>query len=72
MTSDAPILAPPAAASDPPDPRRWLTLIILLLAGFMNLLDVSSGTDSLLVFRLVRLPRVAVLRRLLLKAAHVF
>jgi len=41
MTSDAPILAPPAAASDPPDPRRWLTLIILLLAGFMNLLDVS-------------------------------
>src|SRR5690242_1747436 len=41
MTSDAPILASPAAASDPPDPRRWLTLIILLLAGFMNLLDVS-------------------------------
>jgi hypothetical protein len=50
MTSDAPILAPPAAASDPPDPRRWLTLIILLLAGFMNLLDVSSRTDSLPVF----------------------
>jgi hypothetical protein len=42
MTSDAPILAPPAAASERPDPRRWLTLVILLLAGFMNLLDVSS------------------------------
>jgi EmrB/QacA subfamily drug resistance transporter len=24
-----------------PDPRRWLTLVILLLAAFMNLLDVS-------------------------------
>ena len=23
------------------DPRRWLTLTILLLAAFMNLLDVS-------------------------------
>jgi EmrB/QacA subfamily drug resistance transporter len=41
MTSDAPILAPSAAASEHPDPRRWLTLVILLLAGFMNLLDVS-------------------------------
>src|ERR1700745_189152 len=41
MTSDAPILAPPAAAGEQADPRRWLTLIILLLAAFMNLLDVS-------------------------------
>src|SRR5260370_2590641 len=41
MTSDAQILAPPAAASEGADPRRWLTLIILLLAAFMNLLDVS-------------------------------
>jgi EmrB/QacA subfamily drug resistance transporter len=41
MTSDAPILAPPAAAGELADPRRWLTLIILLLAAFMNLLDVS-------------------------------
>src|SRR6201997_4399303 len=41
MTSDAQILARPAAAGDPPDPRRWLTLVILLLAAFMNLLDVS-------------------------------
>ena len=40
MSSDAQILAPPAAASQA-DPRRWLTLVILLLAGFMNLLDVS-------------------------------
>src|SRR5499433_172666 len=41
MTSDAQILAPPATAGEGPDPRRWLTLIILLLAAFMNLLDVS-------------------------------
>jgi EmrB/QacA subfamily drug resistance transporter len=41
MTSDAQILARPAAAGDGPDPRRWLTLVILLLAAFMNLLDVS-------------------------------
>jgi EmrB/QacA subfamily drug resistance transporter len=41
MTSDAQILAPRLAAGDGVDPRRWLTLIILLLAAFMNLLDVS-------------------------------
>ncbi|MGP7998466.1 MAG: MFS transporter [Streptosporangiaceae bacterium] len=41
MTSDAPILAPEVAADEHADPRRWLTLVILLLAGFMNLLDVS-------------------------------
>src|SRR5215475_8339999 len=41
MTSDAQILARPAATGDSPDPRRWLTLVILLLAAFMNLLDVS-------------------------------
>src|SRR5215468_1491880 len=41
MTSDAQILARPAATGDSADPRRWLTLIILLLAAFMNLLDVS-------------------------------
>ena len=41
MTSDVPILAPPAAGGEQADPRRWLTLVILLLAGFMNLLDVS-------------------------------
>src|SRR5580693_8088179 len=41
MTSDAPILAPAASAGEQADPRRWLTLVILLLAGFMNLLDVS-------------------------------
>src|ERR1700721_3454532 len=41
MATDPEILAPQAAAGDQPDPRRWLTLIILLLAAFMNLLDVS-------------------------------
>ena len=41
MTSDAQILARPPAVGDSPDPRRWLTLVILLLAAFMNLLDVS-------------------------------
>src|SRR2546423_311181 len=41
MTSDAQILARPAATGDSPDPRRRLTLVILLLAAFMNLLDVS-------------------------------
>jgi EmrB/QacA subfamily drug resistance transporter len=39
MSSDAEILAPAAAGK--PDPRRWLTLAILLLAAFMNLLDIS-------------------------------
>src|SRR5579863_9622283 len=41
MTSDAQILAPRPVSGDQPDPRRWLTLAILLLAAFMNLLDVS-------------------------------
>ena len=41
MTSDTQILAPPATTADTADPRRWLTLVILLLAAFMNLLDVS-------------------------------
>ena len=45
MTSDAQILASPAstdtAKGEEADPRRWLTLLILLLAAFMNLLDVS-------------------------------
>ena len=41
MTSDPQILAPPPAAGEVADPRRWLTLVILLLAAFMNLLDVS-------------------------------
>jgi EmrB/QacA subfamily drug resistance transporter len=41
MTSDAQILAPPPASGEQADPRRWLTLTILLLAAFMNLLDVS-------------------------------
>src|SRR5712691_3827806 len=40
MSSDAQILAPPATSGQA-DPRRSLTLVILLLAGFMNLLDVS-------------------------------
>ena len=41
MASDSQILAPPSLSGDQPDPRRWLTLVILLLAAFMNLLDVS-------------------------------
>jgi EmrB/QacA subfamily drug resistance transporter len=38
VSSDPQILAPPVEG---PDPRRWLTLVVLLLAAFMNLLDVS-------------------------------
>jgi EmrB/QacA subfamily drug resistance transporter len=41
MSSDAQILASPATAGETPDPRRWLTLVILLLTAFMNLLDIS-------------------------------
>jgi EmrB/QacA subfamily drug resistance transporter len=41
MSSDAQILAPPPDRGEAADPRRWLTLTILLLAAFMNLLDVS-------------------------------
>ena len=41
MATDAQILAPDGAVSDSPDPRRWLTLVVLLLAAFMNLLDIS-------------------------------
>ncbi|MEX6505912.1 MFS transporter [Jiella sp. M17.18] len=29
------------AAAGEPDPRRWLTLAVLLIAGFMNLIDVT-------------------------------
>jgi EmrB/QacA subfamily drug resistance transporter len=41
MASDSQILAPSGLPSDHPDPRRWLTLAVLLLAAFMNLLDIS-------------------------------
>src|SRR6185437_14608461 len=44
MNSDPQILTPETPAADTsaaPDPRRWLTLGILLLAAFMNLLDIS-------------------------------
>src|SRR5580692_8938266 len=45
MSSDAEILPPQAAAGaaakDPADPRRWAALVVMLLAAFMNLLDVS-------------------------------
>ena len=41
MSADPQILALPASGSDRPDPRRWLTLAVLLLAAFMNLLDIS-------------------------------
>jgi EmrB/QacA subfamily drug resistance transporter len=41
MAADPQILAPPRGPGDQSDPRRWLTLGVLLLAAFMNLLDVS-------------------------------
>ncbi len=41
MATDAQILAPHDGAGDSLDPRRWLTLVVLLLAAFMNLLDIS-------------------------------
>jgi EmrB/QacA subfamily drug resistance transporter len=41
MSSDAQILTPEAPPDGAADPRRWLTLVILLLAAFMNLLDIS-------------------------------
>jgi EmrB/QacA subfamily drug resistance transporter len=41
MTSDAPILPASAAGREQADPRRWAALIVLLLAAFMSLLDVS-------------------------------
>jgi EmrB/QacA subfamily drug resistance transporter len=41
MSSDAQILAPAVPPDEAADPRRWLTLVILLLAAFMNLLDIS-------------------------------
>jgi MFS family permease len=41
MTTDPQILASRGVAGDKPDPRRWLTLAVLLLAAFMNLLDIS-------------------------------
>ena len=30
-----------AETATPPDPRRWLSLAILLIANFMNLIDVT-------------------------------
>jgi EmrB/QacA subfamily drug resistance transporter len=41
MSTDPQILASRGVAGDQPDPRRWLTLAVLLLAAFMNLLDIS-------------------------------
>ncbi len=52
MSSDAEILPPPAgeragakagasASAGTADPRRWAALVVMLLAAFMNLLDVS-------------------------------
>lgn len=44
MSSDAEILSPRARAGDAgprPDTRRWAALVVMLLAAFMNLLDVS-------------------------------
>jgi EmrB/QacA subfamily drug resistance transporter len=42
MSSDAEILAPRDRLGQAvPDPRRWAALVVMLLAGFMNLLDVS-------------------------------
>ncbi|HSR83738.1 MAG TPA: MFS transporter [Streptosporangiaceae bacterium] len=41
MATNDQILAPRGPAGDSLDPRRWLTLVVLLLAAFMNLLDIS-------------------------------
>jgi EmrB/QacA subfamily drug resistance transporter len=41
MSSEAQIAVPAAPKDAAADPRRWLTLMILLLAAFMNLLDIS-------------------------------
>src|SRR5260370_24822839 len=48
MSSDAEILPPPSgqragasARVAAADPRRWAALVVMLLAAFMNLLDVS-------------------------------
>jgi len=41
MATNDQILAPRGAGGDSLDPRRWLTLVVLLLAAFMNLLDIS-------------------------------
>ncbi len=42
MSSDAEILAPRDRLGEAgPDLRRWAALVVMLLAGFMNLLDVS-------------------------------
>jgi EmrB/QacA subfamily drug resistance transporter len=42
MSSEAEILSPRAGLGQPaPDPRRWAALVVMLLAAFMNLLDVS-------------------------------
>src|ERR1700756_550785 len=45
MSSDAEILSPRAGTSageaGSADPRRWAALVVMLLAAFMNLLDVS-------------------------------
>lgn len=38
MTAPA---SPAAALEAPPDPRRWVALAVLLLASFMNLIDVT-------------------------------
>jgi len=37
MMSEQPV----TAANAPPDPRRWVSLFVLLIANFMNLIDVT-------------------------------
>src|SRR6202021_1894955 len=45
MTSDAQILAPPAGAGEGADPRRWLTLTILLDVSIVNIAIPSIQRD---------------------------
>jgi hypothetical protein len=42
VTAPGPDTPSPAAGDDyEPDPRRWRALVVVLVAGFMVLLDVS-------------------------------
>ena len=43
MATDAQILAPDRAAGDILDPRRWLTLVVLLLAAAGRQPDAPAG-----------------------------
>jgi EmrB/QacA subfamily drug resistance transporter len=50
-TSDAATSSQWAGQADPPDPRRWIALIVMMIAAFMDLVDVTVVNIALPAIR---------------------